>query len=197
MVVVVVGGSTSMTTSRGIHFHDHFGGVHFHDHFQRGVSTSMTTSGGVHFHDHFWGGGSTSMTTSGEGGGPMWPSHHPLDLTSLLSRHQLMGLACYSSLYTLLPQCIMGRSHGTPPPPPKVGQIDRQTRVNALPSHTTYAGGKNAKWAQVHRGSCVVVEDQFSTRSIVRHWWIHLVVANYMSNWSLESIDLWAWTTDL
>ena len=67
-------------------------------------------------------GGSTSMTTS----------HHPLELTSLLSRHQLMGLACYSSLYTLLPQCILGRSHGTPP----VEQTDRQTWVKTLPSRT-------------------------------------------------------------
>ena len=29
--------------------------------------------------------------------------------------------------------------------PPRVGQIDRQTRVNALPSHTTDAGGKKTK----------------------------------------------------
>ena len=64
----------------------------------------------------------------------MWPSHHPLDLTSLLSRHQLMGLACYSSLYTLLLQCILGRSHGTPPP--RVEQTDRQTWVKTLPSRT-------------------------------------------------------------
>ena len=155
------GGSTSMTTSRGVQ-------VHFHDHFQggypswsiqggtpadpsRGVpqlvhpegvvpwSTSvmttsvMTTSGGVHLHDHFWGGPLPWPLL----GGPIWPSHHPLDLTSLLSRHQLMGLACYSSLYTLLPQCILGRSHGTPP-----SWTDWQTNMseNITFLQTTYAG---------------------------------------------------------
>ena len=64
-------------------------------------------------------------------GGPMWPSHHALDLTSLLSRHQL-----HSGKVTW------------EPPPPRVGQIVRQTRVNALPSHTTYAGGNNMVWTK-------------------------------------------------
>ena len=36
------------------------------------------------------------------------------------------------------PQCIMGKIHMGPPPPPIVEQTDRQTRVKTLPSRTTW-----------------------------------------------------------
>ena len=37
--------------------------------------------------------------------------------------------------HSQVPQCIMGRSHGTPPSE-RVGQTDRQTLLITLPSHT-------------------------------------------------------------
>ena len=112
-------GSTSVFTSRGAHFHVHFQRVHFCVHFW-----------GVHFCVHFW-------------GVPCDLSHNALDVTSLLSRHQLIGLAQCSCFYTLLPHCIM-REVTWDPPSQGVGKTDRQTNTteNITFPHTTYAGGK-------------------------------------------------------
>ena len=48
---------------------------------------------GVLFHDHFWGGGV-----------PCDLSHNAVDVTSLLSRHQMMGLAWCTCLYSVAPK---------------------------------------------------------------------------------------------
>ena len=66
----------------------------------------------------------TSMTTSG--GVPCDLTHNALDVTSLLSRDQMMGLAWYTCLYSVAP-----KHYGkvTWDPPQRVGQSDRQTLV--------------------------------------------------------------------
>ena len=119
------GGSTSVFTSRGST-----------SVFTSGGSTSMFISGGSHvsypimllyttiecpsaswakftweFCDHFQG----PLLWPLLGGVPCDLSHNALDVTSLLSRHQLMGLAWCSCLYTTAPMHHRIRSHGTPP----------------------------------------------------------------------------------
>ena len=49
----------------------------------------------------------------------------------------------------------MARSHGTPPP--TIGQIDRETLVKTLPSHTTCMGGKysEAVFRNLRCGYCL------------------------------------------
>ena len=82
-----------------------------------GGSSSTTTSGGVLFHHHFQ-------------GVPCDLSHNALDVTCLLSRHQLMGLAWCSYLYTANPV-----HHGEGHMGPLWIELDRQTCVKTLPSH--------------------------------------------------------------
>ena len=77
------------------------------------------------FCDHFWGGVLCDL------------SHNAVDVTSLLSRHQLMGLAWCTCLYSVAP-----KHYGKVTWDPPIGQIDRQTLVKTLPSRTTCAGGK-------------------------------------------------------
>ena len=104
------------------------GGVLFHYHFWwggplpprfLGGSSSTTTSRGVLFHHHFlW--------------GPCDQSHNALDVTCLLSRHQLMGLVWCSYLYTAAPVHHEKGHMG-----PSLNRLtDRQTQLKTLPSHT-------------------------------------------------------------
>ena len=90
---------------------DHFWGVPWSTSIM--TTSMMTTSGGtlVHFHDHFhyhfWGvPWSTSMMTTSmmttSGGVPCDLSHNAVHVISALP------------VYIVLPQSIMGRSHGTP-----------------------------------------------------------------------------------
>ena len=98
--------STSMMTTSGggtlVNFHD--------DHFRDD-----------HFHDdHF------------QRGLPCDLSHNAVHVISAPLQTPKWWVWLGAHAYIVLPQRIVGRSHGTPPP--RVGQIDRQTRVNALPS---------------------------------------------------------------
>ena len=77
------------------------------------------------------------------GGVPCDQSHNALDVTCLLSKHQLMGLACYSCLYTAAAPVHHGKV--TWEPPPQKSWTDRLTNMceNITFPQTTYAGGKN------------------------------------------------------
>ena len=151
----LLGGSTSMFTSRGVHFHVHFGGVHFHVHFW----------GGVHFHVHFWGDPTYPIMLliycyrmlqcimgKIRHGTPLhfhvhfWGGGGPLPCSHLGGIHFCVhfwgGVPCDLSHNALIycyrmPQCIMGKIHMGPPPPPQLDrQTDRQTRLKTLPSRT-------------------------------------------------------------
>ena len=116
-----------------VNFHDD----HFHDDHSGGGggegeqipwSTSMMTTSMT-----------TSITTSGGRGypGPLpwWPllGAVPCDLS-----HNAVHVISALPAYIVLPDSIMGRSHGTP----KVEQTDRQTWVKTLPSRTTWRAVK-------------------------------------------------------
>ena len=71
----------------------------------RGGSTSVFTSGGY-----------PSWSIWGEGRGVLcYLSHNALDVTSLLSRHQMMGLAWCTCLYSVAPKHY-GKVTWDPPP---------------------------------------------------------------------------------
>ena len=109
----ILGGSTSMITSRG-------------SHVTYPIMLLYTT---IECPSASW----TKFTWDFHGGVPCDLSHYALDITSLLSRHQLMGLAWCSCLYTTAPMHHGIRSHGTP----QVKQTDWQTNTTeSLPSCT-------------------------------------------------------------
>ena len=88
----------------------------------RGGSTSMFTSGGgVHFHVHFWGWG-YHVT---------YPIMHMM--LPLCSPDTKWWVWLGASAYIVLPQSIMGRSHGTPPPQ-RVGQTDKHLWKHYFPA---------------------------------------------------------------
>ena len=86
-----------------------------------------------------------SFSAGPSGGVPCDLSHNAPDVTCLLSRHQLMGLAWCSCLYTAAP-VHHGKGHMGPPLGIKLDwQTDWQTNTteNITFPQTTYAGGNN------------------------------------------------------
>ena len=114
--------STSMMTTSGggtlVNFHD--------DHFRGGTL--------VHFHDdHFWGGYPGQLPWCPWWplpGGPMWPIPQCSSCYLCSPDTKMMGLAWCTCLYSVAPKNCGNVTWD----PLRVGQIDRQTRVNALPS---------------------------------------------------------------
>ena len=142
--------STSMTTSGGwVPCDLSHNAVHV-------ISALLWPLPSDHFHDHFWGVLcdlshnafhviSAFQTPKwwvwlGAGGDHFWGvlcdlSHNAVHVISALQTPKWwVWLGAHA--YIVLPQRIVERLHGNPPPPP--GQIDRQTQVNTLPSRTTW-----------------------------------------------------------
>ena len=191
----------------------------------------MTTSG-VLFHDHFKGGPLPWPLLRGV---PCDLSHNALDVTSLLSRHQMMGLAWCTCLYSVAPK-LMGRSHGTSqssnmttsrgvpcdlshnalnvtsllsrhqmmglawctclysvalkhygkvtwdPPQQRVGQTDRQTNTceNITLPQTTYAGGNKENYTWKFGNNRGILSLLKSVTLNLYCWSHFLNVASYM-----------------
>ena len=123
-----MGGSSSITTSGEVLFHLHFWGGgplpslllwggSLPSPLPRGPLPSLLPGGPLPSLLPGW---SSSITTSK--GVPCDQSHNGLDVTCLFSKHQLMGLACYSCLYTAAAPVHHGKV--TWDPLKRIGQTD-------------------------------------------------------------------------